>query len=70
MDASCLDYALTEAEGREFEENGFVVVLKNEGSHLEILARNDMGDAILANPAISDGRIFIRTRSQLICVAN
>ena len=26
MDASCLDYALTEAEGREFEENGFVVV--------------------------------------------
>jgi len=51
-------------------ENGFVVVLKNEGSHLEILARNDMGDAILANPAISDGRIFIRTRSQLICVAN
>ena len=30
---------------------------------------NDMGDAILATPAISDGRIYIRTRSQIICVA-
>ena len=26
MDASCLDYALTEAERREFEHNGFMVV--------------------------------------------
>ena len=49
-------------------ENGTVVVLANSRK-MNILARNDMGDSILATPAISDGRIFIRTRSKLICVS-
>ena len=49
-------------------ENGTVVVLANNRK-MNILARNDMGDSILATPAISDGRIFIRTRSKLICVS-
>ena len=48
-------------------ENGFVVVLKNEPDY-EILAKNDMGDSIVATPAIADGRLFIRTRSKLFCV--
>jgi outer membrane protein assembly factor BamB len=49
-------------------ENGNVVVLKN-APELKILAKNDMGDSILGTPAIADGRLFIRTRSKLICVA-
>ncbi len=49
-------------------ENGIVVVLANS-KKMDVLAKNDMGDAILATPAISDGRIYIRTRSQIICVA-
>ena len=50
-------------------ENGVVVVLKDSDKY-ELLAKNDMGDAILATPAIADGSIFIRTRSKLICVSN
>lgn len=49
-------------------ENGTIVVLDG-GAELKVLSRNDMGDSILGTPAISDGRIFIRTRSKLICVA-
>ncbi|MEO1995914.1 MAG: PQQ-binding-like beta-propeller repeat protein [Planctomycetaceae bacterium] len=48
-------------------ENGNVVVLQ-EGPELKILARNNMGASILGTPAISDGRLFIRTRNALICV--
>ena len=50
-------------------ENGVIVVLKDSDKY-ELLAKNDMGDAILATPAIADGSIFIRTRSKLICVSN
>ena len=50
-------------------ENGNVVVLKN-GPKLEVLAKNDMGESILGTPAIADGRLFIRTRTKLICVTD
>lgn len=46
-------------------ENGRIVVLR-EGPELEILAVNDMGDSVLANPAIADGALFVRTRSALM----
>lgn len=46
-------------------ENGKIVVLNNS-AELEILAVNDMGDSILASPAISDGALFVRTRSALM----
>ncbi len=49
-------------------KNGIVIVLA-EGSKLEVLARNDMGGEILATPAIADGRLFIRTRDKLYCIA-
>ena len=49
-------------------ENGVVVVLKNNTNY-SILSKNDMGDAILGTPAIADGRIFIRTRTKLFCIA-
>jgi len=50
-------------------ENGFVVVLNNDGAELKILAKNDMGDAIIGTPAISDGQLIVRTRSRLFCIA-
>ena len=49
-------------------ENGTVVVLKNSPDYEE-LARNDMGESIIATPAIAGGRLFIRTRTQIVCVA-
>ena len=50
-------------------ENGIVVVLQS-GPELKVLAKNDMGESILGTPAIADGRLFIRTRTKLFCVAD
>jgi outer membrane protein assembly factor BamB len=47
--------------------NGTVVVLKN-APKLDVLAKNDLGEAIVGTPAIADGRLFIRTRNRLVCV--
>ena len=47
-------------------ESGKVSIL-NAGGALESLAVNDLADAIYATPAISRGRLFIRTRSALYC---
>ena len=49
-------------------ENGNVAVLKNSADYEE-LAVNDVGESIIATPAIADGRLFIRTRTQLLCIA-
>ncbi|MDA0831709.1 MAG: PQQ-binding-like beta-propeller repeat protein [Planctomycetota bacterium] len=49
-------------------ENGFMIVLK-QGPELEILAKNDMEDTCIATPAISDGRIYVRTLKKLHCFA-
>ena len=48
-------------------ENGRIVVLENAPT-LKVLAVNEMGDAILASPAISDGALYVRTRSALLKV--
>jgi outer membrane protein assembly factor BamB len=50
-------------------DDGLVVVLKDSPT-LEVLATNDMGAPILGTPAIADGRLYVRTRSALICVGN
>lgn len=50
-------------------ENGNIIVMQN-GPELKILAKNNMGDGVLGTPAIADGRIFVRTRSKLICVGD
>lgn len=49
-------------------ENGFIVVLK-QAPELEILAKNDMEDTCVATPAISNGRIYVRTLKKLHCFA-
>ena len=46
-------------------ENGTVVVLRNSANYEE-LARNDMGESILATPAIADGRLLIRMHKTVL----
>ena len=46
-------------------ENGHIVVLR-DSPKLDILAINDMGDSILATPAVADGALFVRTRKALL----
>jgi outer membrane protein assembly factor BamB len=57
------------ADGKIFiaGENGYIVVLKN-GPDYDFLAKNDMGESIIGTPALADGRLFVRTRTKLICV--
>lgn len=50
-------------------ENGLVAVL-SQGTDVEVLAVNDLGESILGTPAISDGRMFFRTRTKVICVGH
>jgi outer membrane protein assembly factor BamB len=44
--------------------NGVVVVFK-AGDQGEVLARNDLGERIVATPALADGRIYVRTEGHL-----
>jgi len=57
------------ADGKLFfcGENGRVVVVK-DGPEYEELADNDLGDAILATPAVCSSGLLIRTRHTLVCV--
>lgn len=59
------------ADGKVFMagRNGFVIVLE-DGPKLNILAKNDMGEEILATPSIADGRLYIRTRENVFCISN
>ena len=48
-------------------DNGKISVLK-AGDKLESLAVNDMGEPCIGTPAISDGRLYLRTRNKLWCI--
>jgi outer membrane protein assembly factor BamB len=56
------------ADGKIFLANGEgkITVLK-AGANWEVLALNDMGEEVHATPALSDGRIYVRTRTSLYC---
>jgi outer membrane protein assembly factor BamB len=49
-------------------ENGQVIVLK-AGPAFEHLATNELGEGSHSTPAVAGGRMFLRTQTQLICVA-
>lgn len=49
-------------------DNGMMIVLQN-GPKMEVLAKNNMADAIIGTPAIADGRLIIRTRTRLYCIS-
>lgn len=48
-------------------EDGDVFVVK-AGPAFEVLAQNEMGEACMATPAISEGRIYFRTRGHLVAI--
>ena len=48
-------------------EDGNTVVLKG-GRAPQVVARNDVGERMLASPAISGGRLFLRTDEHLIAI--
>jgi outer membrane protein assembly factor BamB len=56
------------ADGKIFlaSTKGKMTVLKAGGAW-EVLAVNDLGDEIHATPALSEGRIFVRTHGTLYC---
>jgi outer membrane protein assembly factor BamB len=47
--------------------NGTVTVLQ-AGAEFKVLARNDVGEGIVASPALSGGRIFLRGEKHLFCI--
>ena len=56
------------ADGKVFlaSEEGKMSVLK-AGAEWDVLGVNDLGEEIHATPALSDGRIYVRTRTSLYC---
>jgi len=48
-------------------ETGETIVLK-AGRQPEVLARNDIGERLIASPAISNGQIFIRSDDRLFAI--
>jgi outer membrane protein assembly factor BamB len=48
-------------------ENGETIVMR-AGRTPEVIARNDLGERMIASPAISNGRIFIRTDDHLFAI--
>lgn len=57
------------ADGRIYvtNEDGLTSVVR-AGPKFEVLAENSLSDYCLSSPAISDGRIFIRTSQHLYCI--
>jgi outer membrane protein assembly factor BamB len=56
------------AEDKVFVANtdGKITVLKASGAW-EVLGVNDIGEEVHATPALSDGRLYVRTRGSLYC---
>jgi outer membrane protein assembly factor BamB len=50
-------------------EQGDAYVLAAEPT-FRMLARNTVGERVIASPAVSNNRLFIRTDHHLICIAN
>lgn len=59
------------ADGKIYlsSEDGEIFVVK-AGAKYELLATNQMGEVLMATPAISDGMIFVRGRNNVFAVAD
>jgi outer membrane protein assembly factor BamB len=59
------------ADGKIYftSEDGDVYVLK-AGAAYEVLAQNKMGEVCMATPAISEGRLYFRTRGHLVAIGS
>jgi outer membrane protein assembly factor BamB len=61
--------SLVLADGKLYatSEDGVTTVLR-AGTEFEVLAENHLDDYCLSSPAISGGRIFMRTKGHLFCI--
>ncbi len=50
------------------DEDGVVWVIAANENKYELLAKNDLGEPTRSTPAVSGGKLFLRTYSHLICV--
>ncbi|MFN3191034.1 MAG: PQQ-binding-like beta-propeller repeat protein [Aureliella sp.] len=68
-DARSFVAALVAGDGHVYvpSEEGRVIVLK-AGNEFEKVAENDLGESLLASPAISEGVLYFRTESKLIAI--
>ena len=59
------------ADGKVYfvSETGETIVVR-AGREPEILARNNLGERLIASPAISQGHIFLRSDESLFCIGN
>ena len=48
-------------------ETGEVIVLR-AGRQPQVIARNDLGERLMASPAISNGQIFLRSDGSLFAI--
>jgi outer membrane protein assembly factor BamB len=67
LDAPGDYYASAVAAGGKIfvaSQKGVVLVLAS-GEKLQVLARNDLGEQIMATPALVDGKIYVRTSGHL-----
>lgn len=51
-----------------FTGEGGVVTVVKPGAEFEELSRNDIGETVVASPAIANGRLFLRGAKHLFCV--
>jgi outer membrane protein assembly factor BamB len=61
--------SLVASDGRIYvpAEKGEVLVLE-AGRTYRVLARNDMGESLMASPAIAGGTLYVRTRGHLYAI--
>jgi outer membrane protein assembly factor BamB len=59
------------ADGKVFfcDESGTTVVVASDTDRFQEIARNELNEPIFASPAISDGKLFLRTAKHLFCIA-
>lgn len=51
-----------------FTGEGGVVTVVKAAREFEVLAKNELGEDIVASPAIADGRLFLRGAKHLFCI--
>jgi len=52
-----------------FEDSGKCTIVEN-GSQFKVITVNDLNELVQTTPAISDGRLFVRTDTHLMCIGS
>jgi outer membrane protein assembly factor BamB len=69
IDSTTFSASPVAMDGKIFfpSEDGVVYVIK-AGDQYELLAKNSFDESIMASPAVSDGKMFIRSIKHLFCI--